>query len=134
MKNKIFIFLCILTIIFSCKDENEVKFRLRNNSDLPVYIYFSRFYPDTSFQWIPNPKFNPEIFRIDANSIQGYHVSSPSNSYFDHNMDTLIVFVFDANILETTSLDSVKANNIILKRYILSEDDLDQMKWIVNYP
>ena len=124
----------MLTICSSCKDNNEIKFRLRNNSNLPVYIYYSRFYPDTSFQYIPNPKLNPEIFRVEANTIQGYHYVSPSKSFFDQNLDTLMVFVFDAYTLETISWDTVKAKNLILKRYYLSEEDLDQMKWIVNYP
>ncbi|GAB4278070.1 MAG: hypothetical protein Kow0068_01530 [Marinilabiliales bacterium] len=48
--------------------------------------------------------------------------------------DTLMVYVFDASILETTSWDPVKANYLVLRRYDLSLQDLKDMSWTITYP
>ena len=48
--------------------------------------------------------------------------------------DTLFVYVFDAEIVETTPWDTVLANNLILKRYDLSLEDLQNMNWTIIYP
>jgi len=46
----------------------------------------------------------------------------------------MMVYVFDAHVIETTAWDSVKANYLVLKRYDLSLDDLKRMNWTITYP
>ena len=43
-------------------------------------------------------------------------------------------FIYDACILETTPWDTIKAKYIVLKRYDLSLQDLQQMNWTITYP
>jgi hypothetical protein len=46
----------------------------------------------------------------------------------------LMVFIFDAKVLETTPWDTVKAKYLVLKRYDLSLQDLEDMNWTITYP
>lgn len=48
--------------------------------------------------------------------------------------DTLMVYVFDAETLEITPWDTVKANYMVLKRYDLSLEDLKKSDFTITYP
>ena len=48
--------------------------------------------------------------------------------------EKVMVFVFDAQVLETTPWDTVKAKYLVLKRYDLSLQDLESMNWTITYP
>jgi len=46
----------------------------------------------------------------------------------------LIVFVFDADVIENYSWETIVENYMILKRYELSLEDLKNRHWIIEYP
>ena len=134
MKRLLFFVLCLLLISSSCKDEKEQRLRVQNNSDKTIYYDWSSSYPDSSI-YFGNPTANSHRCKVNAKSISNSSYLSPNKNYFgSRDMDTMIVFIFDAELIEALSWDSVRSKGLVLKRYFLSLDDLEEMNWIVNYP
>jgi hypothetical protein len=135
MKNIFIVFLCLITLSSTCKkDEEDLKLRVRNNSNSTIYMSWGTWYPDTSFSRILNPNRNPQCSKIEPQSLQDNHYNSPTSSLFNENMDTLMVFIFDSNIIENKNWDTIVKNYMILKRYDLSLFDLEGMNWTITYP
>ncbi|MDR0437616.1 MAG: hypothetical protein LBH22_04860 [Bacteroidales bacterium] len=52
----------------------------------------------------------------------------------DGFLDTLYLFVFDAAVIENTSWDIVVRDQLFLKRYHLTLEDLQRLNWRITYP
>ncbi|MCK9617890.1 MAG: hypothetical protein M0R21_08655 [Lentimicrobiaceae bacterium] len=130
------IILGLLTINTTCNKVNneDLKLRVNNMSNIPIYTAWTIDYPDTSFNHVANPIYNPQIHKIEAYSIQKNYYGAPSKGLFNDKVDTISVFIFDAHVLETAPWDTVKANYLVLKRYDLSLQDLQIMNWTITYP
>jgi hypothetical protein len=48
--------------------------------------------------------------------------------------DTLMIFIFDAEVIETEEWSDVVHSYKVLKRYDLSLADLKRMNWTITYP
>ncbi len=142
---KMNLFMLIIALIFfnqSCDDKGEdchKTITFKNETADTLYVVGSTFYPDTSiYAGIPNPVLDPNFTRVLPNE-------SNSRALWDRDClelsfkdlipsDTMMVYVFDAHVIETTAWDSVKVNYLVLKRYDLSLDDLKRMNWTITYP
>jgi hypothetical protein len=129
----IYLFILCLLIINSCDLLNDegLKLRVNNVSNTPIYMEWTT---DTILDHLTNPIFYSQINKVEAHSIQKNYYGAPSTGLFDNKVDTLSVYIFDAQVLETTPWDTVKANYLVLKRYDLSLDDLNRLNWIITYP
>src|ERR1035437_5785952 len=107
MERLLFFVFCLLLISSSCKDEKEQKLRVQNNSDKTIYYEWSSFYPDSSFQYLGDPTANSHQCKVNAKSISNSSYLSPNKNYFgSRDMDTMIIFIFDAELIEALSWDS----------------------------
>ena len=103
MNNKSFLVLIGIAIVclglYSCpNDDYGVQFEIRNNSDASIYFALSYSYPDTSLtQLVSVPYYNGNLWQKLAPHEGKYE----GRGEFDLNSTTL-VFVFDANVIETT--------------------------------
>ncbi|MFN8208940.1 MAG: hypothetical protein U0T82_16260 [Bacteroidales bacterium] len=134
MKTISLVSLCLLIASMTCKKEEYLKLRINNTTNAPIYTAWTRDFPDTTFTYMLNPTLNPQTDRVEAKSLQKKHYYSLTNDIFDAWVDTISVFIFDAQLLDSTPWDTVKAKYLVLKRYDLSLDDLNRMNWIINYP
>jgi hypothetical protein len=119
-----------------CWDEDcHDEINIINNSDNIIYFDFSYRYPDTML--IENPVPGRKYARINSHSsgreqdiygdcFEGAISGSPGGK--------IMFFIYDANTLETTPWDTIVKHYMILKRYDLTEQDLDSMGWTVTYP
>jgi hypothetical protein len=48
--------------------------------------------------------------------------------------DTRVCFIFDADVLENESTQTIVDNYLILQRYELSLDDIQQLEWVIPFP
>ena len=123
----------LLLIMLGCpREETEDCHRgvtIINNSDKPIYYKVGISYPDTSLYY--NPASSPNPYKISANSRKKHWFG---DCYEAAVRETLMVFIFDAYTLEHTPWDTVVANYMVLKRYDLSLNDLNKLKWHVTYP
>jgi hypothetical protein len=108
------------------------RLRFINNSYRRIYAIEQINYPDTSINnYNPtNDKSNYEVLPNSSKNIKSY---SWPQLVISSN-DTIMFFVYDANVLETTSWDTVRKNYLILKRYEFSMQDLIDLDWTITYP
>jgi hypothetical protein len=129
-------------MISSCNDkvkECHKYISVQNLSDKNIYVEYVSGYPDTNaFANEPSPAIYPE--RNKVLSGQPNLLALQSRNCWEDNFksfvtsDTLMVYIFDGQVLDSLPWDSVKAKNLILKRYDLSLQDIHQMHWSITYP
>ena len=138
-----FITIICLVLLFSitCSDKDcHETINFINNSGKFVYVQKSNGYPDTTYlrYEFPNPALNPQLYKVKAGEKSSSALFYRNGCYEAHfktlKSDTLMIYVFDAQILETTPWDTITAKYLVLKRYNLSLEDLKQMNWTIIYP
>ena len=110
-----------------------------NNTADKLYVAPSGNYPDTiSFAGMPNPILDPNFSKVEANESNSQALwKRDCLEYLFEDLipsDTLMVYVFDADVLETTPWETVISDNLILKRYDLTLEDLQNSDWTISYP
>jgi hypothetical protein len=120
----------------SCKKESsyyDYRLKVVNNSKDMIYADFYQSYPDTTLS--SNSHFDGEILKARPNdTITLIRGGSWENAFSSDITEKLMVYVFDAEIIEDTPWDTVKANYMVLKRYDLSLQELEKMNWTISYP
>ena len=104
-----------------------------------LYVVGSTFYPDTSiYSGIPNPVLDPAHTKVlpEETNTRVLWGRDCIESDFKSSIpsDTMMIYVFDAKVLEGNTWETVKANYLVLKRYDLSLEDLGRMNWTITYP
>jgi len=138
------ILLMITSLFFyqACGDKEDdchKSITFKNTTADILYVVSSSQYPDTStFVGIPNPVLDPNFTKVLPNesNTQALWRKDCIELAFKNLIpsDTLMVYVFDSEILESTPWETVKANYLILKRYDLSLQDLKNANWTITYP
>jgi hypothetical protein len=131
------IFLLILILIRSCKpDDNYYDYRLNvlNKSIKTIYVECSYSYPDTLLPYTSSPfNHNPDKAAPNETVIVA-RGGSWEEAFKERIHDKLIIFIFEATIVDNTPWDTVKKNYMILKRYDLNLHDLNSLNWTITYP
>jgi hypothetical protein len=138
MKTSYLLFFFILTCC-APKDRGDCHYKINfiNNSQSILYVFYSTDSELTKYG-TPDPRFNNESksFPNTTNeSALKFGNAKPQcgEDKFD-SAPKLYVFVFDNQVLEANSWDDVKANNLYLKRYDLTLQDLKNSNWTITYP
>jgi hypothetical protein len=135
----IFIFLIVYQ---SCVDKDGTchkVIKFINNTGKTLYVTSAYEFPDTMiYKTQPNPLLNSNFTKVlpkEINTHSLWHRDCIELAFKDLiPSDTLMVYVFDSAVLETTPWETVKSNYLILKRYDLSLIDLQIMNWTIIYP
>lgn len=103
------------------------------------YVIWDLEYPDTlNFGHFSSPALNSQTSKVMSNSSNSYAllIRDCWELYFDDiiSSDTLLVYVFDAEIIDNVPWDSIVLDYMVLKRYDLSLENLKKMDWIIPYP
>ncbi len=140
----LYLFFTLLLLGSTCNKENEECHRnitIVNTSENSIYVWGDTYYPDTTyFGHYSGLTENAYHYKISAKSssdrplqnrdcwetVFSYGVQIPS--------DTLMIFIFDAEVLETEEWSNVVHSYKVLKRYDLSLADLKRMNWTIIYP
>ena len=132
-----FCILIIISITTGCRKLDlfggeDDKLIIQNNSNLRLYINPQVNYPDTSID-----PYNPSVDK--GNEIPPYSSKKIVQRSWDQLVirsasDTLMMFIYDANKIDSTSWDTIMNNYIILRRYDLSLEDLKSTNWKITYP
>jgi hypothetical protein len=120
---------CYKEPVSSCRE-----LTINNNSDKPIYTLYSLDYPDTSLNF-QSPRINPNAKRIEAHSKQ--KIDPKYGGCLGTNLrvpgvQKLSIFVFDAQLVESTPWSQVRQNYLVQKRWDLSQDDLDNNNYLFN--
>jgi hypothetical protein len=103
-----------------------------------LYVVANSDYPDTmAFRNQPNPLLDSNFTKVlsNENNTQALWRRDCIELAFKDLIpsDTLMIYVFDSEVLENTPWETVKTNYLILKRYDLSLQDLKNTNWTITY-
>lgn len=122
---KVFIILSVLFMFIGCDPLYSIYFA--NNSNKSIVVnYYSSYYPDTI---ILDYCDTPPIESQDTGRI--YETIGTLPDFFrpyDVLLDTVSVFVYDADTVNYYSWDTVVKYNLILQRYDISMSDLEELE------
>lgn len=139
MKNIAILLSMLMASCSSCKKFSLVErfydIIVTNNSPIPIRVYLAdelayKQYPDTT---LPDSK--PALRKIDP----GETISFDSRTPWEENLeklpsDTLSVFIFDNNVYENESWDSIRIYYKVLKRFDLDINNLKAQDYKISYP
>jgi hypothetical protein len=138
---KIIFFTTIIGTMFFCEprntDECHRKIAIMNNSDKSIYVNDTGRYPDTDFRNIVG---NPLVAgtKIGAKESESAALSNNGEcieyKFTRFESGIMQVFVFDGPTLETNGWEYVKENNLVLKRYQFTLQDMQNNNWTITYP
>ena len=141
MKNIIkFLLLSIVCITTTClqKDSENCHYSIKftNNSEQILYVNeHPDLYPDP-FDIRNLSYFTPtqkDIKCCEEKRIS-YMRSCIENAYNHGRIDTLFVYIFNAEVVENMPWEIVARDYLVLKRYDLTLDDLQWLDWKITYP
>ena len=140
--NHIAITILVLLLVHACENEEDnchKTITFTNRTMDTLYVIANSDYPDTlAFQSQPDPLLDPNFTKVlpeESNSQALWRRDCIELAFKDLiPSDTLMVYVFDAQILESIPWDTVKSQYPVLKRHDLSLEDLQQLNWEIIYP
>ena len=132
----LFFGLFFLFIATACVKESDTCHRfihLTNNSGSDVYFRIS--FIDEVGEY--NPALSPETFKVKKNTTEKLHNSTGLTCYelYVNSSSTglIYLFLFDAKVAENTPWETVREENLYLKKYALTIDELNDRKWKITY-
>jgi len=142
---KMNIIILMITSLFlnqACGDKEDnchKTITFKNVTTDTLYVTSSYKFPDTTtFTGIPNPVLNPNFTKVlpnESNTQVLWGRDCIELAFKDLiPFDTMMIYVFNAKVLEGNTWETVKANYLVLKRYDLSLEDLQRMNWTITYP
>lgn len=145
MKNKILL-ISIISVFYlsfsssTCNKEDENCHRnifVDNKSAKDIYILPSWEYPDTTiYHQNVSPKAAGQLKIMASTNDATYLPRRCWEHDFSESRigkDTLIIYLFDAQIVENVPWDSIRVRNQYLKRFDLSLSDLQKLNWQLVY-
>lgn len=103
-----------------------------NNSGKDVYHQIRIFNEVGEY----NPALSPREFKIKNNKTEKLSNSTGFSCYelFAHEETGMIyLFLFDSEVAENYDWETVRNENLYLKKYVLTIDELNAMNWRITY-
>ncbi|MDD4921017.1 MAG: hypothetical protein PHS30_00915 [Bacteroidales bacterium] len=127
MINNLLLLTMFVLLSGSCCCDEGHHVALKNNSDKTIYYGLSYSYPDTSL--IDFVHRGNQAYKM----VSGEQANIIPESRFN-SCSTIQFFIFDADVIEHESWDSIDAHYKILKRYTFTQRDMERMNWTITYP
>jgi F0F1-type ATP synthase membrane subunit a len=87
-------------------------------------------YPDTSLSMVNAiPYYKGNLWQ----KILAHDGKNEGRDIFNLN-STILVFIFNANTIETTPWDNIVKHYMVLKRYQTTKNDMEKSNWTITYP
>jgi hypothetical protein len=132
----------IALLATSCREESSsCHFRIvfNNNYDKNTYTFLGIGYPDT----ILAIRLTYGIFENNEYTQSGQNngdaLRHPRNNCLEYIFqreitDTLMFYIIDVSIVENNSWQTIIDNYLVLQRYDLSLEDIQQLGWSLSFP
>lgn len=135
IKNLAFVLIALL-LSTSCDTNNSYfdnRLKVINNSDKTIYAVSYQSYPDTTLGKISVAEKSSNKARPNGIITLG-RGGTWETAFKEDIHQKLIVFIFDAAVVDNTPWDTIRNNYLILKRYELTLQDLEKVDWRITYP
>jgi len=129
-KIKLILLLFTLLALTACpKVDYKHDFMFINNAGHDIYVYLKVpyegdfIYPDTTIAYVRCGA----LFKSGASFAYTYN-------YRENEMDTLILFIFDADVFNTYSWEEIRDEYKILQRYDIKFGSIKALEYNISYP
>lgn len=128
-------------MLISCVDNtghNSIIFI--NNTDVPVDVSYELDYPDLDLGTYPIHNMQEHQRRVmpykeSPNPLMFGDINASWESRFPYiKSDTLIIQVFESEIIDTYSWSKIRSDYMILQQYFVSLENLQSINWRISYP
>lgn len=127
-------------LLISCEAKNTENchkvITIINNSNKILYISESYNYPNIDdYKNLASPLISGSP-KIEPNETRAYVPVRDCIEYTYANQipsGIMMFYVFDGEILETQGWDYIKTNDLVLKRYDLTLENLENLNWTITY-
>ena len=133
---KILLLVCSVFLLSGSCVKDEWRFiKMKNNSTETIRICGTYVLPDTI---LPVAQLKTvKMLPSELKEITGYILDYPFKRW---NTEKITLFVIDDQIFQTTSWDTIRKHNMVLKRYEINKQDYLNMQqkyeksWALPYP
>ena len=134
---KSYYLLPLLLLLTGCPDKDEkpeYHLNIHNNSSIDILYGYDKLYPDTSL-WDTNPftELNIDDFTIIAGDTAREGFFAEEFEQLEPN-GKIRLFLFEKEQISSLPWDTVRKNYLVLDRYFLNLDDLENIDWTITYP
>ncbi len=133
-----YFFAVLLPIATACRKKENLhsEIEIINNSDKGIYFQDRAIYETSDTLFIPgsNPATDKLNFYCSAGKSNIIWTRSAFEGDFNRGAKYLQIIIFDENIIHTVPFDTVRKYDMILKRYNLTLENLQDLNWTVYYP
>ncbi len=118
----------------SCENKYyDFRLKVFNDSNKTLYAMFYQSFPDTALG--QHSPFVSTYDRIGPGETYTLRRGGTWEMAFEEDInEKLMIFIFDAYVIDNKPWETVRKNYMILKRYDLSFEDIVKLNWIVTYP
>ena len=139
MKNTIYLFLSVLLICTGCPEssgEPDSTLIIINNSNETIVHYDEVKAPgDTSLATITYPQTAENTASAIINPHETVRQPDAFKEVLNENPNhVLMLYLFSRDTIELVSWERIVDEQLILKRYDLTLEDLEDMDWVIAYP
>ena len=123
---RITILVLALSLFCACPDKDIIDstIYIKNETNKDIYIWVKGEPP--ILDWKPN-----DNFLILSGKVWELEGEFKKRNY--SNNDKLYIWLFDRKLIDSISWEQVKRDNLYLKRYDLTTQDLERMNWEIVY-
>ncbi len=140
------LFVLLSTLLLSCRSYEDTpnchrRVMIVNEFENSIYVRHSFIYPDTVDFYTPFSKTDAHIFKVLPNDKSDIPLFMGRDCWEvlikDKGLvssDTLMIYVFDGELIENISWDIISSEYKVLRRYDVSLEDLQRLNWTITYP
>jgi len=135
MKQIFLLFCSVFLLSGSCVKDEWRFIKMKNNSTETIRICGEYVLPDTILPVVQLK--TVKMLPGELSEITGYILNYPFKSW---NTEKITLFVIDDHIFQTTLWDTIRKNNMVLKRYEINKQDYLNLQqkfgnsWALPYP
>ena len=126
----------LILLANSCKEVYDEKLTIFNNTENAIYACLADEYnQDTSYVYINYNPVNDPQQKIDPFEEKvAIEVLDSWEYVFENITDTVAIYFFDAEVIESVPWDTVRNKYMVLDRYDYSYQDFVDLDWTITYP
>ena len=140
------LFVLLSTLLLSCRSYEDTpnchrRVMIVNEFENSIYVSHSFIYPDTVDFYTPFPKIDTHLNKVFPNDKSDIPLFIGRDCWEvlikDKELvssDTLMIYVFDGELIENISWDIISSEYKVLRRYDVSLEDLQRLNWTITYP
>ena len=136
LKISLILFYCF--ILFACPDKadpiDSTLIIVNNSNENIVYKIEFNLLGDTSLQTFSFPLTTENIENRIILTNEQDSISEGFINYLENSNEILMVYLLSKDTIDQVPWERIRDDNLVLRRYDLTLEDLESLNWTIEYP